>query len=117
MTKKDIADILLPVAYGFIERQFMPDLEQKTYESWNPEVQKLFVAFGDFVSVNPTNNRLAALIRSVGRYEYWKNFKVEEFVKGSVEEAINVIIEMAKEFEMKQSFMKMPPFSRTGPSA
>lgn len=110
MTKEEFADILLPITMGFAERQFLPDLEPATYEKWNAELQRLFVACGEFAEASLTTNRISALIRAIGRYEYWKGRGIPEYVAGTIDEAIPVILAMAKDFEANQYFTKDPLF-------
>jgi hypothetical protein len=57
------------------------------------------------MSENPTINRLAALIRAAGRFEYFKNARVKDFIEGNLEDSVQVILLMAKEFELKQGII------------
>jgi hypothetical protein len=110
MTKEEISSLLTPVVFGFFERQYMTDLEPSSYKALEPETEALFVALANFIDINPTINRISASFRALGRYEYWKTRGIEGYVDGPISKAIPVILEMAKQFEMGQAFMKAPHF-------
>lgn len=105
MKINETARIIEAVAWGIIEKQFAHNAETAILEKWTPQARSLILDFALFISENPTINRLVALIRAAGRFEYFKNLKVKEFVEGTLDESAKVIVLMARDFEKKQELM------------
>lgn len=105
MTKDEALLLIIPLAYGLIERMYMPDLVPETYRNWEHEIELTMGAFKNFVIANPSANRVSALIRAVGQFDFWRLRNISELKEATIDEALCFIVERAKDLELGQSFM------------